>query len=204
MSRLVIWRSPDTHLLVYRCKAGAFRHPAGDFHSPTFGAPGRGSRRTSTLSAPFLNNMVQIVEHNGAGPAREEVASSAPPLSQYHASRHTARTPHASRHHVPNMVAPVVQQCTSAQATSMGPLAAARELLRNPPGAAASPDAMAQWQADVDHLIHMAQVTPGSSRAGAQPPPNNAPGSQRRRHGNASASVRSPTVRAARTEDLRA
>jgi hypothetical protein len=150
--------------------------------------------------------MVHIIEHRG-GAARiagEEVASSVPPPSQHHPSGRTARTPQASRRHVPHMAAPVVQQCASSQPAAMGPLSAARELLRNPPGAEALPSAMAQWQADVDQLIQMAQVAPGSSRAVALPLPNNASGSQRRRHGNASASMRSPSVRGAPTEDLRA
>ena len=151
--------------------------------------------------------MVHIIEHRGdaARVAGEEVASSVPPPSQHHPSGRTARTPQASRRPVPHMAVPVVQQHASSQPAAMGPLSAARELLRNPPGAGASPSAMAQWQTDVDQLIQMAQVVaPGSSRAVALPLPNNASGSQRRRQGNASASVRSPSVRGAPTEDLRA
>jgi hypothetical protein len=39
-----------------------------------------------------------------------------------------------------------------------GPLVAARELLRNPPGEAASPDAQRQWRDDVDRLLNLVQV----------------------------------------------
>ena len=67
------------------------------------------------------------------------------------------------------------------QAASGGALAAARELLRNPPAAAASPDALKQ-----------------------RPAPGNAVVPYHRRQGGASASVCSPTVRGARTEDLQA
>ena len=41
------------------------------------------------------------------------------------------------------------------QAVSNGPLAAARELLRNPLAATASPDALRQWRDDVDLLLHL-------------------------------------------------
>jgi hypothetical protein len=44
-----------------------------------------------------------------------------------------------------------------------GPLMAARELLRNPPGEAASPDAHRQWRDDVDRLLNLAQASPGSA-----------------------------------------
>jgi len=90
------------------------------------------------------------------------------------------------------------------QAASGGALAAARELLRNPPAAAASPDALRQWRDDVDRLLHLAQASPSSTRTGQRPPPGNAVVPYHRRQGGASASVRSPTVRSARTEDLRA
>jgi hypothetical protein len=38
---------------------------------------------------------------------------------------------------------------------------AARELLHNPPDAAASLDALSQWRDDVNRLLNLAQVTPG-------------------------------------------
>jgi hypothetical protein len=73
---------------------------------------------------------------------------------------------------------------------------AARELLHNPPNPAASPDVLRQWRDDVDRLLNLAQVTPGSAEGSAS--------RQRHRQGNASGSVHSPTVRSARTEDLQA
>jgi hypothetical protein len=51
-----------------------------------------------------------------------------------------------------------------------GPLMATRELLRNPPGEAASPDAQRQWRDDVDRLLNLAQASPCS--AGGLPPGN--------------------------------
>jgi hypothetical protein len=74
-----------------------------------------------------------------------------------------------------------------------GALSAARELLRNPPSSTASPGAMRQWCEDVDRLLGMAHF--GSAR----PRPRSF-----RRQREASASVRSPSVRGARTDDLRA
>jgi hypothetical protein len=60
---------------------GAFRHPAGGFLPPTFGAPGRGfGFRFFTIS--LLGTMVQIVEHHDFIPEdflmEEEAASSMP------------------------------------------------------------------------------------------------------------------------------
>ena len=80
----------------------------------------------------------------------------------------------------------------------------ARELLRNPPAAAATPDALRQWRDDVDRLLHLAQASPSSARTGQRPPLGNAVVPYHRRQGGASASVRSPMVRGARIEDLRA
>jgi hypothetical protein len=74
-----------------------------------------------------------------------------------------------------------------------GALSAARELLCHPPSSMASPGAMKQWRDDVDRLLGMAHF--GSARP--------RPRSFRRQH-EASASVRSPSVKAAPTEDLRA
>jgi hypothetical protein len=50
-----------------------------------------------------------------------------------------------------------------------GPLMADRELLRNPPGEAASPDAHRQWRDDVDRLLNLAQASPGSAGGGLCP-----------------------------------
>jgi hypothetical protein len=71
-------------------------------------------------------------------------------------------------------------------------LSAARELLHHPPSSTASPRAMKQWRDDVDRLLGMAHSTSTRSR----------PRSSRRQH-EASASVRSPSVRGAQTNDLR-
>jgi hypothetical protein len=69
---------------------------------------------------------------------------------------------------------------------------AARELLRNPPGEAASPDAQRQWRDDVDRLLNLAQASPCSAGGSAS--------RQRRHQGSASGSVHSPSVRSARTD----
>jgi len=130
-------------------------------------------------------------------------------------------TPHAPRVPAPGAIVPAEQPPSAAtraarrqesgrpsrapsQAASGGALAAARELLRNPPAAAASPDALRQWRDDVDCLLHLAQASPSSARTGQRPPPGNAVVRYRQRQGGASASVHSPTMRGARTEDLRA
>jgi hypothetical protein len=72
-------------------------------------------------------------------------------------------------------------------------LSAARELLRYPASSTASPGAMKQWCDDVDRLLGMAHSTSTRSR----------PQSSRRQR-EATASVRSPSVRGAQTNDLRA
>jgi hypothetical protein len=72
---------------------------------------------------------------------------------------------------------------------------AARELLRNPLGEAASPDVQRQWRDDVDRLLNLARVSPSSAEGSVS--------RQRRHQGGASGSVHSPSVRSARTEDLR-
>jgi hypothetical protein len=74
-----------------------------------------------------------------------------------------------------------------------GALSAARELLRHPPSSTASPGAMKQWRDDVDRLLGMAHS--GSTRS--------RPRSSWRQH-EATTSVRSPSVRGAQTDDLRA
>jgi hypothetical protein len=76
-------------------------------------------------------------------------------------------------------------------AAPSGALSAARELLRNPPSSTASPGTMRQWREDIDRLLGMAH--PGSVRS--QP-------RSFRRQREASASVRSPSVKGARTDDL--
>jgi hypothetical protein len=71
-------------------------------------------------------------------------------------------TPHVS-HRPMSRVARAAPQRAAARASVAqsvpapnGPLMAARELLRNPPGEAASPDAQRQWHDDVDRLLNLA------------------------------------------------
>ena len=45
---------------------------------------------------------------------------------------------------------------------SSGPLLAAKELLRNTPDPAASPEVLRQWRDNVDRLLNLAQSSPGS------------------------------------------
>ena len=45
---------------------------------------------------------------------------------------------------------------------SSGPLLAAKELLRNTPDPAASPEVLRQWRDNVDRLLNLAQASPGS------------------------------------------
>jgi hypothetical protein len=92
---------------------------------------------------------------------------------------------HPARQHTPT-------QTSKASRAVPGALSVARELLRHPPSSTASPGAMKQWRDDVDRLLGMAHS--GSARP--------RPRSSRRQH-EASALVRSPSVRAAPTEDLR-
>jgi hypothetical protein len=109
----------------------------------------------------------------------EEVASSAP---------------HASRH-LPSRVAARVAPQRAAEQASMapmqpapnGPLVAARELLRNPSDPVASLDVLRQWHDNVNCLLNLAQVTPGSAGGFAS--------RERHRQGSASGFVLSPTVR---------
>jgi hypothetical protein len=84
-------------------------------------------------------------------------------------------------------------QTSRASRVAPGALSAARELLCHPPSSMASPGAMKQWCDDVDRLLGMAHSGLARPR----------PRSSRCQH-EASESVRSPSVRAAPTEDLRA
>jgi hypothetical protein len=94
---------------------------------------------------------------------------------------------HAARQHT------AVQASQTLSRASPAALSAARELLRHPPSSMASPGAMKQWRDDVDRLLGMAHSTSTGSRTR----------SSRRQH-EASASVRSPSIRGAQTNDLRA
>jgi hypothetical protein len=133
--------------------------------------------------------MVQIIEHRAETSVdfavEGEAASSTPQVP----SRPAPVTPavHAARQHT------VAQTSRTPSRASPGALSAARELLRHPPSSTASPGAMKQWRDDVDRLLSMVHST--STRSKAR--------SSRRQH-EASASVRSPSVRGAQTNDLRA
>jgi hypothetical protein len=85
----------------------------------------------------------------------EEVASSMP-----HASHHPP--PRGAARAAPQRPAERASVAQSVPAPN-GPLMAARELLRNPPGEAASPDAQRQWRDDVDRLLNLVQASPCSA-----------------------------------------
>jgi hypothetical protein len=114
----------------------------------------------------------------------QEVASSAPQVPD----RPDTGTDvvHAVQQHMP---AQASQTPSRAAPTA---LSVARELLRHPPSSAASPGAMKQWHDDVDRLLGMAHSTSTRSR----------PRSSRRQR-EATASVLSPFVRGAQTDNLR-
>jgi hypothetical protein len=133
--------------------------------------------------------MVQIVEHRAETSVdllvEEEATSSTPqdpnrPVSGTTAVRAAQQHTTTQTSRTPSRAAP-------------GALSAARELLRHPPSSTASPEAMKQWRDDVDRLLGMAHS--GSTRSRPQ--------SSWRQH-EASTSVRSPSVRRAQTNDLRA
>jgi hypothetical protein len=133
--------------------------------------------------------MVQIIEHRAETSVDFAVEGEA-----------TSSTPQVPNRPVPDTATVhVARQHTAAQASrtpsraSPGALSVARELLRHPPSSTASPGAMKQWRDDVDRLVGMAHSTSTKSRTR----------SSRRQH-EASASVRSPSVRGAQTNDLRA
>jgi hypothetical protein len=132
--------------------------------------------------------MVHIVEHHDFLPedfvVEEAAASSTPRATNLPAPGATTAV-HSARQHTP-------AQTSRASRAALGALSAARELLRHPPSSTASPGAMKQWCDDVDRLLDMAHS--GSTR----------PRPRSRRQPEASASVRSPSVRAALTEDLQA
>jgi hypothetical protein len=133
--------------------------------------------------------MVHIVEHQDFLPedfVMEEVAASSTPWATNLPAPDVTTVVHSARQHTP-------AQTSRASKAALGALSADRELLRHPPSSTASPGAMKQWRDDVDHLLGMAHS--GLTRP--------RPRSSRRQH-EASASVRSPSVRAAPTEDLRA
>jgi hypothetical protein len=138
----------------------------------------------------LIDMMVRIIEHRDLSsedfPLEEEAASSGPQGSNRPAPG--AAAVHAAQQHTPAQASR-----TPLRATPGGALSAARELLRNPPSSTASSGAMRQWREDVDRLLGMAH--PGSARSRPR---------SFRRQPEVSASVRSPSVRGARTDDLRA
>jgi hypothetical protein len=78
----------------------------------------------------------------------EEVASCTPHVLRRPTSKAAA---HAAPQHATEHASVALSQ-----PVPNGPLAVARELLRNPPGAAASPDVQMQWCDDVDRLLNLA------------------------------------------------
>jgi hypothetical protein len=116
----------------------------------------------------------------------EEGAASSMPRSSYRPTS-GATAMYAAQQHTPAQTS----RAPSGAATS-GALSAAREFLCNPLSSTASPGAMRQWREDVDRLLSMAH--PGSARS--------RPRSFRRQR-EASAFVRSPSVKGAQTDDLR-
>jgi hypothetical protein len=137
----------------------------------------------------LLDTMVQIIEHRDLIPEdflMEEEATSSMPRNSNRPATGAAAMQAAQQHtHVQTSRAP--------SRVAPGALSAARELLRNPPSSTASPGAMRQWREDVNRLLGMAHS--GSAR----PRPRSF-----RRQREASASVHSPSVRGARTDNLRA
>jgi hypothetical protein len=133
--------------------------------------------------------MVQIVEHRAEASmdfrVEEEVVSSTPQVPNRPVPGTTAV--HAAQQHT------TAQTSRTPSRAAPGALSAARELLRHPPNSTASPGAMKQWRDDVDRLLGMTHSTSTRSR----------PRLSRRQH-EASASVRSPSVRGAQTNNLQA
>ena len=133
--------------------------------------------------------MVQIIEHRAETSvdftAEEEDASSTPQVPN-HPVPGTAAV-HAARQQT------VAQTSRTLSRATLGALSVARELLRHPPSSTASRGAMKQWRDDVDLLLDVAHSTSTRSRTR----------SSRHQH-EVSASVCSPLVRGAQTNDLRA
>ena len=92
--------------------------------------------------------MFWIVESHDH-PMGEDAATPAPQVSR-------RPTPRAAAHGAQQRAAEHAPRAP-AQAAPSEPIAAARELLRNPPDLAASPDVMRQWRDDIDRLIILTQ-----------------------------------------------
>jgi hypothetical protein len=159
-----------------------------EISSPTFGAQGSGQALGFCLFF-LLSMMVQIVEHRAETLVdflvEEEAASSSPQVPNCPVPGIAAV--HAARQHT------TAQTSRTPSRTVPRPLSAARELLRHPLSSTASSGAMKQWRDDVDRLLGMAHSTSTRSK----------PRSSRRQR-EATASVRSPSVRGAQTDNLRA
>jgi hypothetical protein len=172
--------------LILEFRAGAFRHPAGEFPLRHL-AHQVGGLGIRFLLVSSLSMMVQIVEHHAETSTdflvEEEVVSSTPQVPNRPVSG--TAVVHAALQHT------TTQTSRTPSRAAPGALSAARELLRHPPSSTASPGAMKQWWDDVDRLLDMAHSTSTRSR----------PRSSRRQH-EASASVRSPSVRGAQTNDI--
>jgi hypothetical protein len=115
----------------------------------------------------------------------EEAASSMPQVSNLPVSG--VADVHVVRQHTP------AQASRTPSRAAPGALSAARELLRHPPSSTTSSGAMKQWRDDVDRLLGMAHSTSSRSK----------PRSSRCQR-EVTVSVRSPSVRGAQTDDLRA
>jgi hypothetical protein len=133
--------------------------------------------------------MVQIIEHRTETlvdfVVEGEAASSRPQVPNPPMPGTAAV--HAAWQHT------VAQTSRTPSRATLGALSAARELVRHPPSSTASPGAMKQWRDDIDRLLGMAHSTSTRSRTRSS-----------RRQYEASASLRSPSVRGAQTNDLRA
>jgi hypothetical protein len=141
------------------------------------------------LSVFLFGMMVWINEHRTETSEdfvmEQEVASSAPRVPDRPDSG--TAVVHALQQHTP------AQASRTPSWVAPTALSIARELLHHPPSSTASPGAMKQWRDDVDRLLGMAHSTSTRSR----------PQSSRCQR-EATASVRSPSVRGAQTDDLRA
>jgi hypothetical protein len=158
-----------------------------EISSPTFGVPGRGLGIRFLLVFLF-NTMVHIAEHRDETSEdfpKEEEAASSTSQSSGHPTLGTAAV-RTARQRTPAQASQTPSGVAPAEA-----LSAARELLRHPLSPMASLGAMRQWRDDVDRLLSMAHT--GLARPKPQPS---------RRQYEASTSERSPSVRAALTEDL--
>jgi hypothetical protein len=124
-------------LLILGFRAGAFRHPAGEFPLRHL------ARQVGGLGFRFLlvfllATMVHIVEHHDFMPEDimvEEAAASSTPWATNLPAPGAAAAVHSARQHTP-------AQTSRASRAAPGALSAARELLCHPPSSTASPGVM--------------------------------------------------------------